>query len=91
MDLPSLSLLSLTGRGSFGEVRLSRCKSKGVYYAIKVMDKRRIIREKCRAQTEIEVMASLSHPFLCHLYCAYQVCTGIDVVMKYLFPRKGKK
>jgi len=74
----------LLGRGAFGEVKLSHSKSKGVFYAIKVIEKRKLIHEKCRVQTEIEIMASLQHPFLSHLFCAYQV--GVAFPSPFFFP-----
>ncbi|CAD6993011.1 protein kinase DC1 [Ceratitis capitata] len=61
--------LTILGSGSFGQVALSRDKSTGDYYAIKLMMKERIVKMKqvAHVHNEKRVLACIKFPFLIYL------------------------
>lgn len=66
--------MQLLGTGSFGEVYLVRKRSSGVYYAMKVQSKHKIISNNLvkYAQTERNVLSYIEHPFIVNLNYAFQ-------------------
>ncbi|TNV87556.1 hypothetical protein FGO68_gene11686 [Halteria grandinella] len=82
--------IKVIGRGGFSRVVLARKKDTGRLYAVKIMKKARIVREKklkpILSERSILEMLSVKHPFIIKLHWAFQsrdelffvmdVCTG---------------
>ena len=81
----------MIGRGGFSRVILCRKKDTGILYAVKIMKKSKIIREKKTKpiMSERRVLEKLDHPFIVKLHWAFQnkeelffvmdVCTGGEI------------
>eukprot|EP00184_Porphyridium_aerugineum_P006015 CAMPEP_0184695932 /NCGR_PEP_ID=MMETSP0313-20130426/3391_1 /TAXON_ID=2792 /ORGANISM="Porphyridium aerugineum, Strain SAG 1380-2" /LENGTH=630 /DNA_ID=CAMNT_0027154459 /DNA_START=247 /DNA_END=2139 /DNA_ORIENTATION=+ len=82
--------IKLLGRGAIGRVYLVRHKDdlreKPNLYAIKVLDKSEMIaRNKvARVRTEREILATVNHPYVVHLYASFQTSTRLYYVMEYM-------
>jgi len=65
--------MQLLGSGSFGEVYLVRKKSSGIFYAMKVLSKDKIVSNNLvkYAQTERNVLSYIEHPFIVNLNYAF--------------------
>merc|ERR1712098_286563 len=65
---------NLLGKGAIGRVRLARRKTDGKYYAVKCMRKRHIYEKKCihHVKSEIDVLRRADHPFVVHMFAAFQ-------------------
>ncbi|XP_031563299.1 3-phosphoinositide-dependent protein kinase 1-like [Actinia tenebrosa] len=64
----------ILGEGSYSTVYVALEKATGKEYAIKVLEKRHMIREKKvpQVQREKEVLSKLNHPFFVKLYFTFQ-------------------
>eukprot|EP01102_Stenamoeba_stenopodia_P000954 TRINITY_DN10866_c0_g1_i1.p1 TRINITY_DN10866_c0_g1~~TRINITY_DN10866_c0_g1_i1.p1 ORF type:complete len:788 (-),score=154.84 TRINITY_DN10866_c0_g1_i1:93-2456(-) len=73
------------GEGSYGIVSLATMKSTGQKYAIKVLDKKQLIKEnKVQAVSrERNVLNQMNHPFVVKLYYAMQDPANLYFVMEY--------
>jgi len=78
--------LAVLGKGSFGKVILSREKSKDRLVAIKVLNKKDIVkkREVVHTITEMEVLKNLQHPFLVECHSAFQTSSRLCLVLDYV-------
>lgn len=79
------------GEGSFSTVYLAKEISTDKEYAIKVLEKKHIMREKKTqyVMREKEVLASVSnHPFFIRLYCTFQDTDRLYFVLSYA--RRGE-
>ena len=74
------------GEGTFGKVRLGINNQTEEEVAIKILDKKKIIREKdkIRLDKEIKILKSLRHPNIVHLYADIQTKTNIYLIMEYI-------
>jgi hypothetical protein len=74
------------GRGGFGAVVHCVKKSTGVHYALKIQTKSSLIAsfapDYSRVTSELDVLASLSHPFVVCLAYAFQTSTLVMLVME---------
>lgn len=63
------------GTGTFGRVRLVRCRTDGQYYALKMSKKTAIIRMKQveHVKNEISLLAKVNHAAVVNLVGAFQV------------------
>eukprot|EP01022_Parablepharisma_sp_SALTPOND_P025582 TRINITY_DN59_c0_g7_i1.p1 TRINITY_DN59_c0_g7~~TRINITY_DN59_c0_g7_i1.p1 ORF type:complete len:795 (+),score=65.68 TRINITY_DN59_c0_g7_i1:112-2496(+) len=77
--------LHLLGKGSFGEVYLVRYKPTGKFYAMKVLNKRKVRSQNLikYARTERNVMCVTRHPFIVGLHFAFQNSEKLFMVMEY--------
>lgn len=59
------------GTGTFGRVRLVRCRATGRYLALKALKKAQILslRQERSVHKEKQILASLQHPFIVRM-CA---------------------
>ncbi|KAJ1968475.1 serine/threonine protein kinase [Dispira parvispora] len=64
----------ILGEGSYSTVMLGTEKSAGTEFAVKILDKRHIIKEKKTKYVNIEktTLSRLSHPFIVRLHYAFQ-------------------
>lgn len=88
LTLQDFELLTLIGRGAFGEVRLCRQRDTGINYAMKRLCKRDIVYRghASHAQAEHDMMAQAAHgnPWLVKLHCSFQDDEHLCLVMEYL-------
>ncbi|ESP01382.1 hypothetical protein LOTGIDRAFT_111786 [Lottia gigantea] len=73
------------GEGSFSTVYLARELESGKEYAIKVLEKNHIMRERKSGYVmrEKQVLLKLNHPFFIRLYCTFQDPDRLYFVMSY--------
>jgi len=81
----SFQLLSMLGKGSFGEVYHVTHKTTGEVYAMKVLKKNKIIsRNLVRyAMTERNLLSYIRHPFIVRLHFAFQTPTCLVLVLQF--------
>ena len=87
VSLADFNLLSVIGRGSFGKVVLARGNADGRVYAIKVLDKKTVMKkgELDHVKSERNVLISTAeHPFLVSLHYSFQTAEKLYFVMDYV-------
>ncbi len=74
------------GTGSFGRVHLVRSKHNGRFYAVKVLNKEKVIKMKQVEHTnsEREMLARVRHPFLVNLWGTFQDVNNLYMVMDFV-------
>lgn len=86
MGVDDFELLTIIGRGAFGEVRLCREKNTGHVYAMKKLKKSEMLRrgqvEHVRA--ERNVLAEVDSDCIVKLYCSFQDEEFLYLIMEYL-------
>ena len=77
--------LALLGQGSFGEVYLVQEKNSLNYYAMKVLDKKRIEKQNIfkYAMTERNVLSIINFPFIVKLNYAFQTKEKLFLLLDY--------
>jgi len=91
LSLDKFQLIRTLGRGSFGRVVLALLKTDGnKFYAIKVMDKKKLIRYKQIDHTlnERRVLFSLQHPNTIRYFFSFKDNSFIYLSLEYI---SGKK
>lgn len=73
------------GSGSFGQVYLAEKKDSGHKFAMKVLDKKKILGENILKyiQTERDILTKIDHPFIVHLNCSFQSAYKLFLVLEY--------
>lgn len=63
------------GQGSYGRVFLAKKKKTGRFYAIKCLDKRKLLREKKQHEVfrERQALIMLDHPNIVKMYWSFDV------------------
>ncbi|CAF4617524.1 unnamed protein product, partial [Rotaria sp. Silwood2] len=96
--LDKFQLIRTLGRGSFGRVVLALLKSENInkhdgnrFYAIKVMDKRKLVRYKQIDHTlnERRVLYSLQHPNTVRYFFSFKDNSFIYLSLEYISENKG--
>ncbi|KAL7421609.1 cAMP-dependent protein kinase catalytic subunit [Cryptotrichosporon argae] len=74
------------GTGSFGRVHLVRSKHNGRFYAIKVLNKDKVVKMKQVEHTnsEREMLVRVRHPFLVNLWGTFQDVSNLYMVMDFV-------
>ncbi|KAG6872517.1 hypothetical protein C0995_009207 [Termitomyces sp. Mi166 len=74
------------GTGSFGRVHLVRSKHNLRFYAIKVLNKEKVVRLKQVEHTNNEqrMLAVVQHPFIINLWGCFQDATNLYMVMDFV-------
>jgi protein kinase A len=77
---------SRLGTGSFGRVHLVRSKHNGRFYAVKVLNKEKVIKMKQVEHTnsEREMLVRVRHPFLVNLWGTFQDVNNLYMVMDFV-------
>lgn len=83
IGLEDFDLMKVIGKGSFGKVFQVRKKDNGQIYAMKVLNKKAIIKrgEVQHTLTEKNILKNLVHPFLVNLYFTFQTQDKLCFVM----------
>jgi serine/threonine protein kinase len=78
-------MIKMIGKGSFGEVMLVRKKDTKTLYAMKILDKKNIIRRNQveHTITERRVLGRTKHPFIVTLHFAFQTGKKLYFVLDY--------
>ncbi|XP_039179584.1 serine/threonine-protein kinase Sgk2 isoform X2 [Crotalus tigris] len=79
--------LKIIGKGSFGKVLLSKHKSDGRFYAIKVLQKKSILKKKEQNHIMAErnvLLKNVKHPFLVGLHYSFQTKEKLYFVLDYV-------
>ncbi|XP_023660723.1 serine/threonine-protein kinase Sgk2 [Paramormyrops kingsleyae] len=79
--------LSVIGKGTFGKVLLAKLKSDNKFYAVKVLQKKVILKKKEQKNIMAErnvLLKSLKHPFLVGLHYSFQTPEKLYFVLDYV-------
>ena len=83
LSLESFEIIKLIGSGGFSKVYLSRFKKDGQFYAMKVIDKEVIVKNKKKniIMNERNIMKTSSHPFLIEMKFAFETAKFLIFVV----------
>lgn len=86
MSEADFEMISIIGRGAFGEVILVRHRKIGSYYAMKKLRKADMLRKEQvnHAWSERHVLVAADHQFVCKLCYAFQSKDFLYLVMEFL-------
>ena len=86
MSVEDFELLTIIGRGAFGEVRLARERCSGEIYAMKKLRKSEMLRrgQVEHVKAERDLLAALNNEFCVKLYYSFQDEDYLYLVMEYL-------
>ncbi|CAB1320414.1 unnamed protein product [Coregonus sp. 'balchen'] len=79
--------LKIIGKGSFGKVLLARHRDSNEYYAVKVLQKKIILKKKEQKHIMAErsvLMKNIKHPFLVGLHYSFQTTDKLYFVLDYV-------
>lgn len=77
--------VQMLGKGSFGEVFLVQYKPTSKYYAMKILNKKRVMSQNILkyATTERNVLCYTKHPFIVGLNFAFQTSEKLFLILDY--------
>ncbi|KAK9936998.1 hypothetical protein M0R45_013817 [Rubus argutus] len=86
MGVDDFQLLTIIGRGAFGEVRICREKSTGQVYAMKKLKKSEMLRrgQVEHVKAERNLLAEVDSAYIVKLYCSFQDDEFLYLIMEYL-------
>ncbi|ONK65743.1 uncharacterized protein A4U43_C06F470 [Asparagus officinalis] len=86
MGVDDFELLTIIGRGAFGEVRLCREKTTGHIYAMKKLKKSEMLRrgQVEHVKAERNLLAEVDSGCIVKLYCSFQDEEFLYLIMEYL-------
>ncbi|XP_036085287.1 serine/threonine-protein kinase Sgk2 isoform X6 [Rousettus aegyptiacus] len=79
--------LKVIGKGNYGKVLLAKRKSDGTFYAVKVLQKKSILKEKEQSHIMAErnvLLKNVRHPFLVGLHYSFQTAEKLYFVLDYV-------
>uniref|UniRef100_A0A8C2VD12 Protein kinase domain-containing protein n=1 Tax=Chinchilla lanigera TaxID=34839 RepID=A0A8C2VD12_CHILA len=79
--------LKVIGKGSFGKVLLARHKAEEAFYAVKVLQKKAILKKKEEKHIMSErnvLLKNVKHPFLVWLHHSFQTADKLYFVLDYI-------
>ncbi|KAK9830933.1 hypothetical protein WJX81_007727 [Elliptochloris bilobata] len=85
-SLENLEILRTLGTGTFGRVRLVRCRLTGRYLALKALKKAEILRmrQERSVHNEKQILASLQHPFIVRMLTVFADKQRVYLLMEYV-------
>ncbi|KAK6147680.1 hypothetical protein DH2020_018592 [Rehmannia glutinosa] len=86
ITVDDFELLTIIGRGAFGEVRLCREKVTGNIYAMKKLKKSEMLKKGQveHVKAERNLLAEVASDYIVKLYCSFQDAEYLYLVMEYL-------
>lgn len=84
--LEDFEILSVIGKGAYGQVFLVKKHLEKKLYAMKVLKKAAIVvhgKETEHTKNERSILEEISHPFIVKLYYAFQCPTKLYLILKY--------
>ncbi|KAK6120392.1 hypothetical protein DH2020_045872 [Rehmannia glutinosa] len=86
ITVDDFDLLTIIGRGAFGEVRLCREKVTGNIYAMKKLKKSEMLKKGQveHVKAERNLLAEVASDYIVKLYCSFQDAEYLYLVMEYL-------
>ena len=86
MSVDDFELLTIVGRGAFGEVRIVREKSSGKLFAMKKLKKEDTVKKNQveHVKAEREALSIVQSPFIVTLFYSFQDADYLYLVMEYL-------
>ncbi|RXH86894.1 hypothetical protein DVH24_022167 [Malus domestica] len=86
MGVDDFQLLTIIGRGAFGEVRICREKTTGHVYAMKKLKKSEMLRrgQVEHVKAERNLLAEVDSAYIVKLYCSFQDEEFLYLIMEYL-------
>lgn len=86
MSEADFEMITIIGKGAFGEVILVRHRKNGNYYAMKKLRKADMLRKEQvnHAWSERHVLVAANHPFVCQLCFSFQNKDYLYLVMEFL-------
>ncbi|KAK4752890.1 hypothetical protein SAY87_021688 [Trapa incisa] len=86
MDVDDFELLTMIGKGAFGEVRVCREKATGHVYAMKKLKKSEMLRrgQVEHVKAERNLLAEVESSCIVKLYCSFQDEEFLYLIMEYL-------
>lgn len=84
--LADFDLIRTLGTGSFGRVHLSKSRHNGRGYAIKVLNKKRVVglKQVEHTNSERQMLAAVRHPFLVNLWGTFSDSYNLYMVMDFV-------
>jgi hypothetical protein len=78
-------VLSTIGKGAYAKVALAKLKKTGVFYAIKIFEKKWMEKEnkKYHIYVENDILNQLSHPNIINIHGSYEDSYSIYLVLEY--------
>ena len=85
LTLDSFDIIELVGKGSFGEVYLVEQKITKEKFAMKILDKKKILSQNIVRYiiTEKNVLSSIDHPFIVKLCFSIQTDDCLYLILEY--------
>ncbi|XP_024024674.1 serine/threonine-protein kinase tricorner isoform X2 [Morus notabilis] len=86
MGADDFELLTMIGKGAFGEVRICREKTTGQVYAMKKLKKSEMLRrgQVEHVKAERNLLAEVDSNYIVKLYCSFQDDEYLYLIMEYL-------
>ncbi|ELP92770.1 hypothetical protein EIN_371920 [Entamoeba invadens IP1] len=85
ITMNDFDIVTLLGKGAFGKVLLVKYKRTGEMFALKMVEKKKVIEmdELEHTMTERNILMKVKHPFLVNLYYSFQTTTHLHYVIDY--------
>uniref|UniRef100_A0AC35TLQ7 cAMP-dependent protein kinase catalytic subunit n=1 Tax=Rhabditophanes sp. KR3021 TaxID=114890 RepID=A0AC35TLQ7_9BILA len=84
--LDDFDRLKTLGTGSFGRVMLVKHKQSGIYYAMKILDKQKVVKLKQVEHTlnEKKILQAIDFPFLVNMQYSFKDNTNLYMVLEFI-------
>ena len=86
VNLDNFEIIKVIGKGTYGKVLLVKLKSKGTYYAMKMLNKKylKIKKQEIHTKNERDFMVKISSPFIVNIKFAFQDDQNLYLVSDFM-------